>query len=357
MSASATDLRGLLRYVPQFRGKLFIVDLEWSQLTESAQAEIVMDLSALQSIGVKLLIVSSAPELDDFLDWAVEHEFRSSVIVEGPSVERLRGVIDRGQAALVKREDTLISQSTIDYAVALDAAKIISLSALEPIVQLGEPVKFLRVQEIEELVPTLANQEKALLESAAAACVAGVDRVHLLDARLPGVLLDEIFSNEGVGTMVYSGSYRQIRLLRIEDISELLGMIGRSVRRTHLVPRTYEQVADSLNNYAVMEVDGHVVGCVALYEYGDLSEVACLYVKQTHEGTGYGADLVLFMEQEAIKRGMSKIFALTNRAARFFTEELNYKPMPIADLPKKRFLQLQSSGRNSQAFIKDLSGK
>lgn len=355
MTTSATDLRGFLSYVPQFRGKLFVVDLEWAALDESAQAEIVMDLSALQSIGVNLLIVSSPSELDSFLDWAVELEFRSSVIAEGASVERLRGVIERGQAALVRRDGGFISSALIEYSVALNAAKIITLSELEPFRENGEAIKFLRVSQIAGLSDSLKNKE--LLLAASVACESGVDRVHLLDARMPGVLLDEIFSSEGVGTMVYSGSYRQIRLLKEEDISELLGMIGRSVRRTHLVARTYEQVAESLNNYAVMEVDGHVVGCVALYEYGDVGEVACLYVKQSHEGTGYGADLVTFIEQEAAQRGMKRLFALTNRAERFFTEELNYKPMAVNQLPTKRLDQLKDSGRTSLAFVKEISGR
>lgn len=354
MDTNATDLRGLLSYVPQFRGKLFVIDLEWGALDETAQAEIVMDLCALQSIGVKLLIVSGADELDDFLDWAVEQEFRSSVIAEGASVERLRGVLDRGQAALVRREGGMISPAMVEYSVALGAAKIIALTDTSLIEKNGEAVKFIRVKEVATLSASLVDRQKSLLESSAVACEAGVERVHLLDAKLPGVLLNEIFSSEGVGTMVYTDSYRQIRSLREEDISELLGMIGRSVRRTHLVPRTYEQVADYLQNYAVMEVDGHVVGCVALYEYGDLGEVACLYVKQTHEGTGYGADLVTYMEQEAQKRGIREIFALTNRAARFFTEEMGYQPMAIESLPQERLLKLRNSGRDSLAFSKCL---
>lgn len=354
MDTNATDLRGLLSYVPQFRGKLFVIDLEWGTLNETAQAEIVMDLCALQSIGVKLLIVSGADELDDFLDWAVEQEFRSSVIADTPSVERLRGVLDRGQAALVRREGEIISPALVSYSVALGAAKIIALTDTGLIEEDGEPVKFIRVAEVPMLSEILVDRQKFLLEASAVACAAGVNRVHLLDAKLPGVLLNEIFSSEGVGTMVYTDSYRQIRALREEDISELLGMIGRSVRRTHLVPRTYEQVADYLKNYAVMEVDGHVVGCVALYEYGEIGEVACLYVKQSHEGTGYGADLVKFMEQEARKRGIREIFALTNRAARFFTEEMDYQPLAIDSLPAERVAALRSSGRDSQAFSKRL---
>lgn len=354
MDASATDLRGLLHYVPRFRGKLFVVDIQWHVLSETAQAEIVMDLSALQSIGVKLLIVSTEDELEDLLDWTVDHEFRSSVIVDGATVERLQGVLERGQAALLKRESEVLSASLIQIAVKLEAAKIIVLSDFSPLLRNGRALKYLRSNEIESVSDLVDDKKSRLLHSAVSACEAGVERVHLLDASEPGVLLDELFSNEGVGTMVYGGEYRQIRPLKEEDISELLGLIGRSVRRTHLVPRTYEQIAKSLQDYAVMEVDGHVVGCVAMYDYKIEGEIACLYVKQTHEGTGYGADLVHYMERCAKERGMQRVFVLTNRAAGFFTEQMGYTSLAMDALPALRLEALQESGRESLAFVKSL---
>jgi amino-acid N-acetyltransferase len=93
-----------------------------------------------------------------------------------------------------------------------------------------------------------------------------VPRVHVLNGRRQGVLVDELFSNEGVGTMVHADSYRMIRPLREEDIPELLGMIGRSVRRTKLVERTYEDIQSRIGDFHVMTIDDNVVGCVALHE-------------------------------------------------------------------------------------------
>jgi amino-acid N-acetyltransferase len=350
MDHQSTDLRGLLHYVPQFRGKLFVLDIEWKLFSEASKAEIIMDLTALQSIGVQLLVVASSEELDDFIDWATDHELKLSAVIDEMDAAFVQQVLERGQAALLHRRGDLLDNVLRSLAVTLSAKKMIALTDFKPLEREGEQLKFLRVSEIETLDVDLNTKERLLLENASTACHLGVDRVHLLDGRVPGVLLDELFSNEGVGTMVYSGVYRQIRLLCEEDIPELLAMIGRSVRRTHLVPRTYEQIADSLQDYAVMEVDGHVVGCVALYSYGDRGEIACLYVKQSHEGTGYGADLVRFMHQQASEREMKEVFALTNRAARFFTESLAYQKIPVSELPEERLNQLESSGRDSQAF-------
>ncbi|PQJ27982.1 GNAT family N-acetyltransferase [Rubritalea profundi] len=354
MDPSVTDLRGLLHYVPQFLGKLFVVDIDWGILSESSQAEIVMDLSALQSIGVRLLIVSTEQELESIIDWAVDHDFRSSVVAEGSPVDQLKGVLGRGQAALLKRGNILLAGNVIETSVSLGAAKLIALTDFQPLEEKGQQLKFLRVREIKTLSSQLTGKEQQLLNAAASACASGVERVHLLDASVPGVLLNELFSHEGVGTMVYGGIYRQIRILKEEDISELLGLIGRSVRSTHLVPRSYEQIAESLDDYAVMEVDGHVVGCVALYQHGEVGEIACLYVKQTHEGTGYGADLVRFMEERGRERGIQSVFALTNRAAKFFTEQMEYQPSAVDTLPAERLRELHDSGRESQAFTKVL---
>ncbi|MFC5050048.1 GNAT family N-acetyltransferase [Rubritalea spongiae] len=350
MNQLSTDLRGLLHYVPQFRGKLFVVDLEWSLMSEASKAEVIMDLTALQSIGVRLLVVASNEGLEDFVDWATDHELKLSSVIEDMQEDFVQEVLERGQAALCRRSGGLLDHELSKLAQSLSAKKMIAIAEFKPVELNGEQLKFLRISEIEELEVQLTEKESELLARAAEACRIGIDRVHLLDSRVPGVLLDELFSNEGVGTMVYSGTYRHIRLLREEDISELLAMIGRSVRRTHLVPRSYEQIASSLDDYAVMEVDGHVVGCVALYSHGKRGEIACLYVKQSHEGTGYGADLVHFMHDQARARGMESVFALTNRASRFFTESLAYSEMAIESLPAERREQLRNSGRDSLAF-------
>ena len=353
MNTSATDLRGLLHYVPQFRGKLFVIDLDWSLLSETAKAEVVMDISALQSIGVKLMLVLDELEREDFLDWSVDLEFRAAHQAgDLENLEVLKQVTNRGQALLIDRCGGLLSDTLIQQAVAMEAAKVIVLSDCEPVSKQGEVVKFLRVVEISGIGDELREKDKGLLQQAAKACSEGVKRVHMLNANIPGVLLDELFSNEGVGTMVYNDKYRQIRPLKEEDISELLGMIGRSVRNTNLVPRHYEDIAECLDAYAVMQVDDNVVGCVALYEYDGIAEIACLYVKQSHGSTGYGADLVHYMENKARQLGMPAVFALTNRAAAFFQDRLGYAEMNVAELPEERRQVLECSGRNSKAFKK-----
>lgn len=350
MMHPSADIRGLLQYVPQFRGKIFVLDIDWASQSDAIKAEVLMDLVALQSIGVKLVLSMSEAQAEDFYDYSCEVELRVSSTVKSVDSPVVEEVLNRGQAVLVNRQGELLDDGLIALAIRLHATKMLLVSDKVTIKgDDGETLKFIHVSKLQ------ADQGNYLLSQAAKACSEGVSRVHLLDGNIHGVIVDELFSTEGVGTMIYRDSYRAVRQLEEDDISEMLSMIGRSVRNTHLVPRTYEEVRDRLGAYYVMEVDENVVGCVALYEYSDCAEVACLYVKRSHEGIGYGAEMVEFLHEIAREKGIKKVFALSNRAAEFFQQRLGYSSMKLEDLPDTRYQLLLKSGRNSQAFTKDLT--
>ncbi len=349
MNISA-DIRGLLQYVPEFRGKIFVVDLDWSEGEDTLKAEILMDLTALQKVGVKLVISLPEAMTSSFYDYSTEVEFRVSSAVRKPDSSDVIEVLERGQAVMVSRQDELLSDVLIDLSVQLSAKKIIVVSDGASLIENGKVVNFIHISK---LPPAEVNS--AILAKAREACIKGISRVHLLDIQQPGVIVSELFSTEGVGTMIYTDSYREVRLLREEDISEMLSMIGRSVRNTHLVPRTYEEVKENISDYYVMEVDDNAVGCGALYEYEGCAEIACLYVKQSHEKTGYGADIVKFLEKVASDKGIKNVFALSNRAATFFMEILDYSEESTDYLPAGRRQRLLESGRDSRVFSKKLS--
>jgi amino-acid N-acetyltransferase len=235
----------------------------------------------------------------------------------------------------------------------LGAAKLISLVNGPGVLRGGAPLHAISRSAVGEVEGPVEGHE--LLLAAGTVCEAGIPRVHILDGRRQGVLADELFSNEGVGTMVHTDSYREIRALREEDIPELLAMVGRSVRHSHLVPRGYEDVEEQTDDFLVMCLDDNVVGCVALHEYdGRLGEVACLYVKQSHEKLGYGKTLVEAAEAKARDRGLERVFALTNRATAFFTARLGYAEGPADLIPPERLARLEASGRGSVVVVKGL---
>jgi len=270
------------------------------------------------------------------------------------AVRETLDILARGQSAVVDASATgPLEAPVVDFALGVGVAKVIALLEQDLLID-GRPAPAVRATEAGLLADRTTPPEAALLRAAAAACHRGVPRVHVLNGRRQGVLVDELFSNEGVGTMVHADSYRVIRHLREEDIPELLGMIGRSVRRTKLVARTYEDIQSRLGDFRVMAIDDNVVGCVALHEHPaeGCAQVACLYVKQSHEGRGYGVELVRHAEAMARARGIPRVFALTNRAADFFNGKLGYSPATVDDLPDVRRRQFEASGRDSLVFSK-----
>ncbi len=341
---SCGDVRGLLQYVPQFGGKVFVIIVD---TPVAALAETMLDLLALQNIGVQLVIASTLHSKEVLLDRAAEVELKfchSEQNLLTPAIE-VASSLKRGQATVVSiPTEEVFSAELISFACRLSAKKLIYLQGE------GErlPVGAIPAADIGE-------GASSLLLASAAACNTGIARVHVLDGADFGVLLSELFSNEGVGTMIYADSYRVVRAIREEDIVELLGMIGRSVRNAHLVPRYYAEIESQLQDYFVMEIDGNVVGSVALYQYEGTStgEVACLYVKQSHEGQGYASELVSYVHQHAKAIGLSRVFSLTNRVAAFFQEKLGYQEIKIEDIPLVRQEQLRASGRDSRAFSLD----
>ena len=358
--AQQSDVREVLQYIPQFRGKVFFVLIEAGILPEPAVAESLLDLAVLEDLGVKLVLGVLGGDLKDLYDWTLECEIMaarvSRPITDPDAVREALEILGRGQSAIIDASGVgPLDLAVVDFAKGVGVAKIITLLE-EAILIDGAPVHAIRAAEAEALTGHTDAAGAALLRAAAAACDRGIPRVHVLNGRQQGVLVDELFSNEGVGTMVHADSYRLVRALREEDIPELLGMIGRSVRRTKLVERTYEDIQSRIEDFYVMAIDDNVVGCVALHEYPgeDCAEVACLYVKQAHEGRGYGIEMVRHAENVA-RGGDFESFCVSNRAADFFTVKLGYRPASLGDLPQARRVQFESSRRDSLVFSHDLA--
>lgn len=354
-----SDLRAVLQYIPQFRGKIFFVLIEAGLLPEPAVAETLLDLAVLEDLGVKLILGVLGGDLKDLYDWTLECEIMAARVVSSISdekaVQEVKEILQRGQSAIIDASSAgPLDLVVVDFAKRVGVTKVIALLE-ESILVNGLPVHAIRAADVPSVLETQDVLGRDLLIAAAAACESGVPRVHVLNGRQQGVLVDELFSNEGVGTMIHADSYRIIRELREDDIPELLGMIGRVVRRTKLIARTYEDIAEKISDYRVMSIDDNVVGCVALHEFPaeNCAEVACLYVKQAHEGRGYGYELVKHAESLATLHHIPRVIALTNRAADFF-KRAGYIETDLNALPVKRRAQYLASGRDSLVFQKQL---
>lgn len=248
-----------------------------------------------------------------------------------------------------------------ELAEALQAEKVLYLSA-ETKLPGGVPLpRQLGVHEAEELVKKRRNGEAtniySKLASGAKVCRQGVPRVHILDGRVNEELLDEIFSNEGIGTMIHSNEYQQIRKIFKKDVRTIMGMIRQSMDSEELVRRTRTEILDRMQDYWVLEIDGKLVGCVALHAYPDQGsgELACLYVHKNHENEGHGRKLMAFIETLAREKGLRQIVALSTQAYNYFQTKGGFRESTPDDLPPARREKYDACGRQSKVLVKDIA--
>ena len=356
----ASNIRSVLEYVPYFRGRLFVVHIDKELLGADELVDALLDADALHEIGVRLVLVAEGADAASLAHLANTCEMHAA-LAETPlnscgeaAVSRVREIIERRQVAIVASgTDGRFDEGSVNMAVTLGATKYICLQAEGVPFREGQPIFAILESEVDACTDCTHPEE---LREAAEVCRRGIPRVHLLNGHHRGVLLDEIFSEEGVGTMVHTDSYREIRPLHEDDIPELLSMIARCVVDAKLVQRTYESIRDNLHSYYVYTLDDTIVGCVALYPYPaeSCAELGCLFIKKNYEGHGYGRAMCRFVEDIARRQGFRWLFALSQSAVDYFRHRLHYSPLPRTVLPAARLQALEASGRSSEVFGRQL---
>ncbi len=248
----------------------------------------------------------------------------------------------------------------VEIGEAVRAAKILFMLAQDGLSMDGTMVRQLPAAEAEELVrkKRLANNPElqSKLEHAARATRQGVPRVHLINGTINEALLAEIFSNEGVGTMVYSNEYQQIRRLFKKDVRAVMSLIRQSVANEELVRRTRQEILQNIEDYWVLEIDRNLIGCVALHNHPEVAagELGCLYVSKRHENQGYGTKLMAFVEDVARSKGYKALYALSTQAFAYLEQKGGYKEVAPENLPPRRLERYILSGRNSRVLCKVL---
>jgi amino-acid N-acetyltransferase len=196
---------------------------------------------------------------------------------------------------------------------------------------------------------------QAHLNNAAHACRGGVKRVHLLSRKIDGALLLELYSRDGVGTLVTAENYEGLRTASIDDIGGIMELISPLEEQGVLVKRSREQLELDINNFTVIERDGMIIACAAMFSFAktQAAELACLAVHQDYQTQGRGDDLMQHIEWQARKKHMKKLFTLTTRTMHWFIErgfiECNADELPME---KKSLYNYQ---RNSKVLCKPLN--
>jgi amino-acid N-acetyltransferase len=242
-------------------------------------------------------------------------------------------------------------------AVALKADKLLTYTDRLPADRKGEVLAELTAQEAESLLsrkPDLTQATQRAIEHTARAVKAGVARGHLVTRRATGSLLLELFTHTGVGTMITAATVEKLRPARIEDVQGMLALIEPLEAQGTLVKRSRELLEAEIGNFLVVEHDGVIVGCAALYPFKEekSAEFACLAVSEGYRDAGYGEDLLKACEERARSLRIRRVFALTTHAAHWFLEQ-GFRAADVTALPSRR-QALYNWRRGSKVFLKRL---
>jgi amino-acid N-acetyltransferase len=183
---------------------------------------------------------------------------------------------------------------------------------------------------------SLKSEHRELVSLAMDACAAGVDRVHFIDGSLDGILLQEIFSSAGHGTMVYANQYDKIRAAKPSDIPEILRIMQPYVEDGVLIQRSAETLAAELENFVVFKVDSTLHGCAALKIYPDkVAELYAVVVDSGFTGQGTGRKIVSYLLDKARKAGVKSVYLLTTQTSDFFMRN-GFREAPLTVMPPDR---------------------
>ncbi|NNE90990.1 MAG: amino-acid N-acetyltransferase [Verrucomicrobiales bacterium] len=420
------DLRGILQYVPQFRGRTFVVALDGGVLARNAFSDILLDLAVLRSLNIRVVLVHGGaqqiralaekrgvtlsnddgigPTDEATLEVCIDAISRlSSDVMQKLSALKIRaasanvvfahpagirGGVDFQHTGSIERVDVesleaLLDQEILPIVSPLgydSSAGTLRVNSDEAAMEIGTAIKadkiiFVVEKDLDPLIEVLEGRQltsKAAAEQVAKnresgewcvskiahavdACEAGVPRTHLISIEQPDALLAELFSNAGVGIMVSDDFYQRFRRADATDVDELMTIMRRAVDSEKLVRRSREDLLSQIEDFILLEIDGNVVGCVAVHpneENEDCAEIACLYVKRTHDGLGYGRKLLAEAERRANEIGANRVFALSTQAIGFFERCGFSKSDDTSVMPVERLEKWKNNGRNAALLVK-----
>jgi amino-acid N-acetyltransferase len=249
----------------------------------------------------------------------------------------------------------------VAVAEALKAIKLIFITPSDGLTCSGKLIRQMLVSELQNLLTTnaagFAPEIMSKAQHAAAACKGGVPRVHVINGKVDEGLLAEVFSNDGIGTLIYANEYQQIRPAKKKDVRAIQLLTKAAVESDELVKRTRAVIEKNLADYYLFEIDKNPVACVALHVFPEQKkgELACLYVGAAHENQGIGRKLIQYVENKAKEIGLSELITLSTQAFTYFQSKGGFAEGTPDDLPSARREKYDQSGRNSKVLVKKLN--
>jgi amino-acid N-acetyltransferase len=242
-------------------------------------------------------------------------------------------------------------------AIALDADKLVFLTEAAGVTDRdGSLLSEIAEGQAREILAQgyLPEESAFYLRYALTACDGGVARAHIVPFRLDGSVLLELFLHDGVGSMVVEETLEALREATPDDVGGILALIRPLEDNGTLVRRDRSLIEREIANFTVIEHDGVIFGCAALYAFAQekMGEMACLAVDPQVQGKGDGERILMRIEQRARAAGLNRLFVLTTRTAHWFLKR-GFIVGTLDDLPETR-QNLYNWQRKSQVLLKTL---
>ena len=303
-------------------------------------------------------------------------DFKHSGLVRKVDVQGIRQTLEMGAMVLLSPFGFSITGEAFNLtmeevatrvAIELQADKLIFLSEMPGIrIKPGQPESEdnpidteMPLDYAERLLRELPPAQQPTdigfyLQHCVRACKAGVERTHILPFATDGALLLEVYVHDGIGTMVIDEKLESLREATVDDVGGILQLIEPFEKDGTLVKRDRTEIERDAGQYTVIEHDGVIFGCAALYPYpqAKTAEMAALTVSPQSQGQGDGERILKRIEQRARAMGLSSIFVLTTRTMHWFLKR-GFQPVAIEWLPEAR-QRSYNLNRKSQVLVKQL---
>jgi len=263
------------------------------------------------------------------------------------------GFSPTGEVFNLKGEDV-----ATQAAIQLRADKLIMFNEEEGILgSEGQLLSEILARDAQKIIHKMDDKDatKAALKACVDAVRSGVPRAHLISYNENGGLIRELFTREGAGTMIDEDSYEQLRSANIDDVGGMMALLAPLEDKGVLVRRSRELLENEIERFLIIERDGAIVACAALYPFEEeqTAELACLAVNPAYRGSNRGERLLKGIEKEARSQGLTSLFLLTTRTAHWFMER-GFVEGDVDALPSQK-KTLYNYQRNSKIFVRDLT--
>jgi amino-acid N-acetyltransferase len=385
--------RSVAPYIHAYRGETFVVALAGEAIAAGKLNAFVQDLSILHAMGIKLVLVHGfRPQLNEqlaakghssrfshgqritdaiALDCAQEAAGQLRFEIEAafsqglPNTPMANAAVRVVSGNFLTARPVTMEDVATSIAIALQADKLMFVAEAPGVrenpADPESPVDTeLAVADAEKLLAVQGNAAQPsdttrYLQHCMKACRAGVERSHIIPFAVDGAVLMEVYTHDGIGTMVVDEKLESLREATADDVASIVRLIEPFEQDGTLVKRDRTEIERDIDNYTVIEHDGVIFGCAALYPYPEAktAEMAALTISPQVQAQGDGERILRRVEQRAKAMGLTSLFVLTTRTMHWFIKR-GFQQVDADWLPEAR-KRKYNWDRRSQVLVKPLT--